>query len=80
MIHQQGLESKGEAMTSQATSLKEGACGALGIVQAAKYLGISRPTLYRILADNSLPSLHIGARHLLRVTDLDAFLTARVEA
>jgi excisionase family DNA binding protein len=37
-------------------------------------LRISRGKLYLLLQDGSLPSLHIGARRLVRATDLRKFI------
>ena len=57
--------------------------GALGVDDAAKYLGISRRSLYRLAAEcgtgpGALPVVHLGGRRVFRVRDLDAFLERNV--
>ena len=46
----------------------------LSPVQAAKRLGIGRSTLYLLLADGQLESVHIGARRLVPVEGLEQFV------
>jgi len=46
----------------------------LSPVQAARRLGIGRSTLYLLLADGQLESLHIGARRLVPVEGLEPFV------
>jgi excisionase family DNA binding protein len=48
---------------------------ALSIEEAAEACGLSRATLYRLIADGRLVTLKIGARRLVPVTALDALLT-----
>lgn len=52
--------------------------GALSVVDAAKYLGISRSSMYRLTAEcgarDDLRPVHIGGRRVFRVKDLDAYL------
>jgi excisionase family DNA binding protein len=43
-------------------------------MQAAKRLGIGRSTLYLLLADEQLESVHIGARRLVPVDGLERFV------
>lgn len=55
--------------------------GALGVDDAAKYLGVSRRTLYRISAEcgtTGLPVVHIRGRRVFRTRDLDAYLDRHV--
>lgn len=57
--------------------------GALGVEDAARYLGVSRRTMYRLSAEcgtgpAQLPVVHIGGRRLFRLRDLDAFLAQQV--
>lgn len=57
--------------------------GALGVMDAAAYLGVSRRTLYRISAEcgtgpSALPVTHIRGRRVFRVRDLDAYLARQV--
>lgn len=55
---------------------------ALGVADAAKYLGISRTSMYRLTAEcgtrSPLRPVHIGGRRVFRVVDLDAFLAANL--
>ncbi|MGV7212497.1 helix-turn-helix domain-containing protein [Bradyrhizobium sp. UFLA05-112] len=46
----------------------------LSISEAAQLLGIGRSTLYGLLSDGDLSGLKIGARTLIRRTDLEALL------
>jgi len=46
----------------------------LSPVQAAKRLGIGRSTLYQLLADEQLESVHIGARRLVPVDGLERYV------
>jgi excisionase family DNA binding protein len=47
---------------------------ALSIEETAKTCGLSRATLYRLIADGKLSTLKIGARRLVPVGALDALL------
>jgi excisionase family DNA binding protein len=42
--------------------------------EAAARLGLSRGTVYALLARGELPSIHIGAARRIRVADLHAFV------
>lgn len=46
----------------------------IGISHLAERLGLSRRTIYRILARGELPSLQIGRRRLVRLTELSRWL------
>jgi excisionase family DNA binding protein len=48
---------------------------ALSIREAARTCGLSRATLYRLIASGKLSTLKIGARRLVRVDALDALLS-----
>ena len=48
---------------------------ALSIAETAETCGVSRSTLYRLLADGKLSTLKIGARRLVPVAALDALLS-----
>ena len=48
---------------------------ALSIAETAKTCGLSRATLYRLIADGKLVTLKIGARRLVPVGTLDALLS-----
>jgi excisionase family DNA binding protein len=51
---------------------------ALSVVNAARYLGISRASIYLLIKAGHLPIAKIGHRTLLRRVDLDTFLTRNV--
>ncbi len=46
----------------------------LSPVQAARRLGIGRSTLYLLISDGQLESVHIGARRLVPVEGLERFV------
>jgi excisionase family DNA binding protein len=46
----------------------------VGINHLAECLGLSRRTIHRILARGELPSLQIGRRRLIRLSDLRHWL------
>ena len=46
----------------------------IGINHLAERLGLSRRTIRKILARGELPSLHIGRRRLVRLSDLRRWL------
>jgi excisionase family DNA binding protein len=48
---------------------------ALSIKEAADACGLSRATLYRLMADGKLTTLKIGARRLVPVVAIDALLS-----
>lgn len=47
---------------------------AFSIGEAAAIWGIGRTTLYRAVSDGSLRTLKIGARRLVRRSDIEAFM------
>jgi excisionase family DNA binding protein len=47
---------------------------ALSIKEAAQTCGLSRATVYRLIADGKLATLKIGARRLVPVGAIDALL------
>ncbi len=47
---------------------------ALSVGEAAKAVGLSRATLYRLIERKQLATLNVGARRLVPVTALDALL------
>ena len=53
---------------------------ALSVEAACEYVGISRPTIYRLMDRGAIPSLHIGRRRLILKQHLDAYLQERLEA
>jgi excisionase family DNA binding protein len=48
---------------------------ALSIPEAARTCGLSRATLYRLIADGKLSTLKSGARRLVLVGAIDALLS-----
>ena len=52
---------------------------ALSIRGASQYTGLSRSTLYRMMAAGQLPSIKIGVRRLLRIEDLDSLIAAAAQ-
>jgi excisionase family DNA binding protein len=54
-----------------------GAC--IGINHLAERLGLSRRTVHRILARGELPSIRIGRRRLVRLSDLRRWLASYEE-
>ncbi len=51
----------------------------IGISHLAERLGLSRRTIHRILAQGKLPSLQIGRRRLIRLSDVRHWLSAHEE-
>jgi excisionase family DNA binding protein len=47
---------------------------ALSVGEAARAVGLSRATLYRLIGRKQLATLKVGARRLVPVTALDALL------
>jgi excisionase family DNA binding protein len=52
---------------------------ALSIEETAKTCGLSRATLYRLIADGRLTTLKIGARRVVPVGSIDALLNGGAE-
>ena len=50
--------------------------GAMSVNNAARYLGVGRTTLYRMINAGDLPTRKIGRRTLLLRADLDRLLAA----
>lgn len=49
---------------------------ACSVADGAKYLGVSEPTLWRMLRDGQLAKVRLRNRTLVRYADLDALLEA----
>lgn len=47
---------------------------AFSVLEACTALGITRPTLYGLIADGRLRTVKIGARRLIPTTELDRLL------
>ena len=50
----------------------------LDVAQAQRALGISRPTLYRLIRNREIAVVKIGARTLFRADDLHHFVDQHV--
>ncbi|MBZ9936654.1 helix-turn-helix domain-containing protein [Mesorhizobium sp. BR1-1-16] len=61
-------------MTIAANRSQPGRAGACPIREGAEYLGVSEPTLWRLLRDGTLPRVRLRGRTLVRFVDLDALL------
>lgn len=46
----------------------------LGIMEAAGALGVSRPTIYRLVARGELQTFKLGSRTLILVSELNTFV------
>lgn len=53
---------------------------AVGTTEAAKLLGISRPTLYQLLNRADFPSFRVGGRVLISVSGLQAWIERQTAA
>ncbi len=53
---------------------------ALRIDEAARYIGIGRASLYRLMDSGAIRSFHVGERRLVLRSELDRFIALRVEA
>ena len=47
---------------------------AVGPTEAARLLGVSRPTLYQLLNQADFPSFRVGRRVLISVSGLDVWI------
>lgn len=46
----------------------------IGTTEAARLLGISRPTLYQLLGRSDFPCFRVGSRRLISVAGLQAWI------
>ncbi len=53
---------------------------AVGTTEAAKMLGISRPTLYQLIGRTDFPSFRVGGRVLVSVSGLQAWVDQQAAA
>ncbi len=53
---------------------------AVAPAEAACMLGLGKTKLYELMADNELLSIKIGTRRLIRVRDIESFLSRRISA
>jgi excisionase family DNA binding protein len=49
----------------------------LTVAQAAEFLAVSRPTIYRLVRDHGLPVVRITADMRFRPEDVEAWLESR---
>jgi excisionase family DNA binding protein len=49
---------------------------AVSIVEAARICGLSRATVYRLIAQKKLATVKIGSRRIVPLTSIDALLNA----
>lgn len=52
---------------------------AVGATEAARLLGISRPTLYQLLNREDFPSFRVGNRVLISVAGLQAWIDKQTQ-
>jgi excisionase family DNA binding protein len=52
----------------------------LSIPQACHYLGISRPSFYRLLDDKAIGSINVGRRRLVPRREIDKYINKRLAA
>lgn len=48
---------------------------ALGVPDAARYIGVGRTRIYELIGSGELKSLRIGGRRLIRRADLEEFIS-----
>lgn len=53
---------------------------AVGTTEAARLLGISRPTLYQLIGRTDFPSFRVGGRVLISVAGLQAWIDQQTAA
>ncbi len=53
---------------------------AVGTAEAARLLGISRPTLYKLLNRADFPAFRVGGRVLISVSGLQAWIDQQTAA
>ena len=51
---------------------------AISVSEAARLLGVSRPKVYQLMQQESLPSFKAGSRTLIPVADLQKWVAAQV--
>ena len=51
---------------------------AFSIDETCQYINASRPTVYKLMGNGSIPSFHIGRCRLILREDLDRFLQGRL--
>ena len=52
---------------------------ALSVTEAAELMGLSRPTVYKLLRRSDFPVLHVGTRTLIPRTQLLAWIEAQTK-
>ncbi len=51
----------------------------LSVMEAARSIGVSRPTIYRLIGRGELPTFKLGSRTLILRTDLENLLVNLVQ-
>lgn len=52
--------------------------GLLSVIEAAEYLGLSKITIYKLVSEQKIPVVKLGARDLFRVDDLDKWVESKI--
>ena len=52
---------------------------ALSVKEVCEKIGVSKPTVYKLINERKFPSFHIGKRHLVLATYLDSFIEQQKE-
>lgn len=52
---------------------------AVGTTEAARLLGVSRPTLYRLLSQTDFPAFRVGNRVLISVAGLQEWIDRKTK-
>jgi excisionase family DNA binding protein len=67
------------AVAEPAAAVERSTPRAMSVVEAAEQLGLSRSSLYTLIADGRLPTLRIGRRRLVLSSAIEEFLTGQTE-
>jgi len=51
---------------------------AVPVTEAAELIGVSESLMWKLIAEGSVPRTKIGRRTVIRITDLERFLSVRV--
>lgn len=51
---------------------------AVNPAQAARLIGVTRSTIYLLIASGELPSFTVGRARRIRISDIDAWITLRI--
>ncbi len=53
---------------------------AVNPAQAAQLIGVTRSTIYLLIASGELPSFTVGRARRIRISDIDEWITRRIAA